>query len=164
MNAFEEVCKLASNENWCWKLGCTTCGCLHFRYSFQELARGKSPSDRNWLVYSRRTNYAATLGDFPRQYSDEEKRQVLVICKNASLKRISEECRFPDWLGYLGLILERMNSDLDEYREVSQTWTQQLADIVPTHSYAHDRLDAQLRAGQLLSLADLEMCEGALYA
>lgn len=164
MNAFEEVCILASTENWCWKLGCTTCGCLHFRYSFREIARGNSPSDRAWQIHARRTSYASTLGDFPRLYTEDEQGQILGICKKASLRRISEECSFPDWLGYLGLILERMNSDLEEYREVSQTWCQQLADIVPAKSYAHDKLISKLEDGLLLSLADLEVCEGAIYA
>jgi hypothetical protein len=61
MNQFEELCKLASKENWCWNLVCTTCGHLHFKYSFLELASGKSPTDSNWLVHCRSTGYQKAI-------------------------------------------------------------------------------------------------------
>ena len=51
MNKFEELCELASRENWCWKLYCTTCGHMDFRYSFSELADGKSPGEREWQIH-----------------------------------------------------------------------------------------------------------------
>ena len=34
---FLSLCRLASQENWCWKIICTTCGHMHFRYGFKEL-------------------------------------------------------------------------------------------------------------------------------
>jgi len=45
MNQFESLCKLASDETWCWDLSCTTCGHMHFQYAFLELIKGRSPTD-----------------------------------------------------------------------------------------------------------------------
>ena len=50
MNQFEAVCKLASDEWWCWDLNCTTCGNMHFTYAFKEMSQGKSPEDNDWLT------------------------------------------------------------------------------------------------------------------
>jgi len=49
MNQFEALCKLASDENWCWNLNCATCGHMHFRYAFSELAAAKSPEGGDWF-------------------------------------------------------------------------------------------------------------------
>ena len=76
MNNFEELCKLASDENWCWNLFCTTCGHLHFKYAFSELAAGKSPKDQNWLIHRRHTRYTNLIGELPRNYSEKQKEQL----------------------------------------------------------------------------------------
>ena len=50
MNKFEAVCKIASDEGWCWDLNCTTCGNMHFTNAFIEMVLGKSPQDDDWLT------------------------------------------------------------------------------------------------------------------
>jgi len=162
MNAFQALAKLASDEQWCWNLYCTTCGHTHFRYAFRELARGRHPEEENWVVHSKRTKYPQ-LGNFPRRYSPREKIQVLEQCKNTDLKFLKTECRFPDWLGYLGLVLHHMQSDSKAYQEVSCTWSAQLATIVPEQTAIHSKLTA-LSSGDngFLSLNDLEDCEHAI--
>ena len=50
-NPFEALCSLASREHWCWKMFCTTCGHMLFRYAFRQLASGTSPDDEGWLVH-----------------------------------------------------------------------------------------------------------------
>lgn len=104
MNQFESLCILASNENWCWNLYCTTCGHMHFKYAFLELSNGKSPEDSDWITHSERTSFAKLLGPIPRLYTDSQKENILKICLDADIHSIANRCRFPDWLGYMGLV------------------------------------------------------------
>src|SRR4051812_28106316 len=101
-NSFEQLCILASEENWCWNLYCTTCGHLHFIFSFNELAQGKSPADGDWLIHARVTKYQLP---FTRRFTDMQSQTIISICKEANLSLIADSCKFPDWLGYLGLVL-----------------------------------------------------------
>ncbi len=160
MNPFEKLCILASRENWCWNLWCTTCGHLHFRYAFAELAAGKCPGDRDWPIIRRRTNYTNQLGHWPRQYSDEQKLKVLEICADADLSLIADRCRFPDWLGYLGLVLHHMHCNQDAYQKVSSRWAQQLRDMLPSNSNTYARFDDIVTNDQQrLNIRDLEQFE-----
>ena len=40
-NKFEFLCKVASESNWCWKIGCTTCGCLKIKAAFYAISINK---------------------------------------------------------------------------------------------------------------------------
>jgi len=162
MNNFEELCKLASDENWCWDLVCTTCGHMHFRYAFVELASGKSPRDTNWFIHGRNTRYSETLGGIPRSYSDEQKAKVNEICCSVNLSLLKTKCSFPDWLGYLGLVLEHMYSDTDSYRKVSESWSAQLAELIPKDTSLYRLLSEKANGKGVLNIEDLEACEGVL--
>ncbi|MFC1868764.1 hypothetical protein ACFL0H_11615 [Thermodesulfobacteriota bacterium] len=160
MNQFEALCKLASEQNWCWKLSCTTCGHTHFRYAFQELARGKSPESKQWIIHGRNTQYSNRLGPLPRNYSDEQKEKFLQICLYANISSIVRNCKFPDWLGYLGLVLDHMYSRSNTFKAVSSNWASQLMDLVPQDSPAYIRLAEIVEdEGELLNIKDLEICE-----
>ncbi|MFZ5796796.1 MAG: hypothetical protein ACOY3O_00055 [Thermodesulfobacteriota bacterium] len=159
MNQFEVLCKLASDENWCWKLFCTTCGHMHFRYAFAELAVGKSPDKPGWIVHGRNTNYSNSLGPLPRNYSKEQQEKINNICRNASLASIAKACKFPDWLGYLGLVLEHMYSGEESYKKLSETWASQLSAQVSDESTLRIRLSEIAKGNGLLNIMDLEACE-----
>ena len=160
MNPFEALCKLASKENWCWNLFCTTCGHMHFRYAFSELAAGKSPDNKDWLIYSEKTDYTQYLGPLPRSYREEQKEKFLNICQRANISSIAGNCKFPDWLGYLGLVLEHMHTRSNCYKSISSRWASQLRDIVPPASHAHARLCQVIeQEDELLNIGDLETCE-----
>ena len=162
MNEFEELCKLASTEKWCWNLGCTTCGHVHFRYAFAELAAGKSPTDPGWVIHAKKRQYEKRLGPFPRTYSDLVKEKVTKICIQADLSSIAFSCNFPDWLGYLGLVLSHMSSESDLYTLLSKTWAAQLSLLVPINSTIYHRLTLIADSKALLSLSDLESCENSM--
>lgn len=159
MNQFEELCKLASDENWCWNLFCTTCGHMHFRYAFAELAAGKSPSDSSWLIHGRNTRYSNSLGPLPRSYTEEQKEKVINICCDASLSLISETCKFPDWLGYLGLILEHMYSGSESYKKLAENWASQLSQLVSEGSEICRKLKEIAEGNGVLNIQVLEACE-----
>ena len=167
LNNFEALCELASQENWCWKLGCTTCGHAMFRYSFSELASGKSPNDSTWIVkgHNTRLRYlSAQLGRWPKFYDLKQKEIVIKICVDAEIVAISKRCKFPDWMGYLGLVLRHMEQS-PSFPKLSECWAGQLRKMMPSDSSIQKRL-SDLSTGDGLSsghwvlhTSDLELCE-----
>jgi len=157
-NSFESLCFLASNENWCWNLSCTTCGNMHFRYGFVELANLKLPGTKNWLVHTKTSTYKK-IGDFPRTYSLKQKSTIQEICIEANLQNIAKQCTHPDWLGYLGLVLVHINSDTELFQKLSISWAQQLRLMVYKNSAIDIKLQEIADGNGLLSINDLESCE-----
>lgn len=103
-NAFEALCILAGRENWCWNIGCTTCGCMHFRHSLRLLAQGRDPQEPGWPVRKDR-RIPEALGDLPRQLETGEQEALVGVLAGANLEFIARRVKFPDWLGHLGLAL-----------------------------------------------------------
>jgi hypothetical protein len=161
-NAFEALCELASKEGWCWNLMCTTCGHMHFRYAFSEMAKGKSPLDQGWVVKSRRSP-GKVLGAAPREYSEDECKIIINICKEADLTKIALNCKFPDWLGYLGLVLAHMNNASDEFKALSVSWSLQLKKMVNIHSAIFVQLNNMSKGRQELKWNYLEECEQNMF-
>lgn len=157
-NTFESLCILASNENWCWNLTCTTCGNMHFRYGFIELANLKSPRDQNWLV-NKKTNSYKKVGKFPRAYLFNQKKIIHNICTKANLSNIYNNCTHPIWLGYLGQILAHMKDDSESFKILSKSWAIQLEQMVDENSLIAMKLKDIAEGKGLLSLEDLESCE-----
>ena len=162
MNQFEALCILASNENWCWKLYCTTCGHMHFKYAFLELSKGKSPEDSDWVTHKSENYLHRLLGPIPRIYPESRKDRILKICTKADLHSIADKCKFPDWLGYLGLMLTDMHSSSEVYKLLSTKWASQLKDLVSEYSHIHEKLDSIAKEDSLLNIRDLEECERAI--
>jgi len=161
MNTFEQLCKLASEENWCWKLECSTCATMHFRCAFFELAKGKSPKNSSWDVYFSE-QLPSEYEFMPWEYAENEKKALHEICVTSNLARIAASCKFPDWLGYLGLVLEFTKSDSSEYRELSKVWASQLSELMPKTSDIKNLLGEISRGEGDLTVAELEQCEEAL--
>lgn len=165
-NAFEQVCQLASSERWCWKIPCTTCGNHNFRFSFREISRGKQPKDSDWVIHNNVRDLPRKLGPlgYPRDTPFRDKVAVLRICAEADLRSVGNNCAFPDWLGYLGLILHFMRCDDDAYVDVSLSWSRQLRDMVDRDSPIWAKLDASSSLpDRLLRFEDLECVESAMY-
>ena len=160
-NAFEALCLLASKERWCWKNGCTTCGCMHFRCAFRLLTEGEHPHSENWHVTKRRPPRM----DGPLSWSIEmdEQRKLARIMAGASVNRVAEICRFPDWLGYLGLALYACSDVEAADRRLTDAWVPVLRELVSADPGAashfgfmeHDKSDR-------LKLQDLELVKKQL--
>ena len=94
-NAFAAICCLASSNKWCWDLYCTTCGHSDFRNAFFQISLGRHPSREDWKPKTRgRRIDAEQLRDSSTLHR---------VLAEAVLSTIAAECRFPDYLGYLGL-------------------------------------------------------------
>jgi hypothetical protein len=93
-------------------------------------------------------------------YSEEEKAAVVGCCMDADLKLISLNSKFPDWLGYLGIILYHMRSDSEDFEKLTRNWTQQLTSLVKPDSKAEQALRECLeQSNRMLGLPDLELCQ-----
>ena len=165
MNAFESLCALASKERWCWKLYCTTCGTMHLRYSLQEIAKGISPEDEDWIINGRDTHYKDRLGVLPKTFTPEVNESVQRVCLDANISSIAQNCVFPDWLGYLGFVLELMYSRSSVYKAMSDKWASQLMSLVPEKSRSYSHLsDIVNSENGLLAIHDLEKIENDMLS
>lgn len=136
-NAFEKVCEMASKENWCWRIHCGTCGHMYFRYAFKELTEEKHPDGKGWVTTGLARNQGERFKEFgpppkhPRYTGWLLRDQAILIdiFSQASLKTISDHCKFPDWLGYLGLALLYTKDMERRKRTLTKAWLPQLRQI-----------------------------------
>ena len=139
-NPFEALCALASKEGWCWKLTCITCNHMYFRYGFMELAQGKHPDGPDWIVSnSRREELYPKLGrvwNDTRGPSEEDQTKLLAVLSEASLPKIARQCRFPAWLGYLGLGLSYTEDAETQTLVLTKSWKPQLLEMLPNNADA----------------------------
>jgi hypothetical protein len=132
-NPFEALCDLAAREKWCWQIICTTCGHMHFRYSFLELCLGKHPDSPGWLAgrkgHPRLNDLLGPMPPLAALPLDAQKR-LTALLSGASLKAICSSALFPDWLGYLGLGLLYCADAERQNRKLTEAWTPQLSAMV----------------------------------
>lgn len=144
-NQFECLCKLASDEDWCWNLQCTTCGHQMFRYAFRLMSRGIKIQDEarmtlgnvyrasGWIVRKENNgnyrNQLCIIPSFAQGWPESVKDTIANICAEADLEVIANNCKYPDWRGYLGLVAAHMNSDSDAYKNLSINWAKQLLEM-----------------------------------
>ena len=95
-NKFEELSILASKNNWCWRMPCTTCGCSNIIAGFYAIAYNIDLSSGNIDSIIRREDFRIL------DYSSATK--VIESVSDANVDVIKKQCKFPDWLGYIGLI------------------------------------------------------------
>lgn len=162
-NPFEAMCQLASAENWCWRIFCTTCGHMYFRYAFRELANGVHPDTANWIPRTSQHNQMGEkLGSMPTldNFKIEEQSNLVAILQKSSLKNISRHCKFPDWLGYLGLALMYTSKYEQESRILTNLWIPQLLDILSNTSSSRSYFEELCsNSEKILTWQDLERIE-----
>lgn len=142
-NAFEAMCRMASGEIWCWNLSCTTCGNQDFRYGLYQLASGRHPASSEWDTFNTRTDDSLewhnirSIMDWP----DSKKAMLSDVLSGASLKAIARQSKFPDWLGYLGVVLHMAAQDDEFARHLTKSWLPELRLMVQPRSMSRNRLD-----------------------
>lgn len=123
-NGFYKICIAASQNNWCWRLSCTTCGQKEFRFALSAL--------------------------------DD------AAIKDASLFDIDKNCIFPDWLGYLGLVLDDYNKRCKDIKEISCLWATQLSHMLSQDFGVYQKLIDIASGEMILEISDLELVELAV--
>jgi hypothetical protein len=160
-NAFEALSRRADNESWCWNLGCTTCGCMHFRYGLIELSQGKHPASSDWITNKRARSALLTreLGSAPHPLPLVSQQEVVRIASRAQVSAIASNAGFPDWLGHLGVVLSFCQEAESETRSLTKAWAPQLAEMLAEVSSLRNRLLNLATGTTSLSLGDLENVE-----
>ena len=125
-NNFELHCQQSSEKNACWNLFCTTCACHDFRSGIYAIMKdGTFQDNEQWHSLCRSFDGAW----FKWKVSKDDYLALSRVIEQASLRRISQSCKFPDWLGYLGICLSWFETWEREERLLSQTWGAQLLEL-----------------------------------
>lgn len=164
-DAFLALCILASSENWCWKIWCSTCGHMYFRYGFKELVAGRHPDAPGWLVRQSNHHQVTRLGPCPSvgRWPMDEQRRLTDLVAQTDIIAIHRCCKFPDWLGYLGLALVYTEDAERRDRKLTVSLLPALMTLVAGHMLATQKLSAIAAAdGGILSWRDLEIVESSV--
>ncbi|MBK9173229.1 MAG: hypothetical protein IPM28_09535 [Chloracidobacterium sp.] len=158
-NAFEALCKVASEKEWCWNLVCTTCGHEDFRMGLVQISRRIHPESEKWVppdvIRSSDPRLTESLRDRRAFFHREP---LYLICASANIASIAATCRFPDFLGYLGLALHYQERMETQYRLLTRLWGSDLLKLMDERAAEVLRADLD-RPDFVLSWRDLERVE-----
>ena len=135
-NPFEELCRLASLNRWCWKVPCTTCRNHHLSAGLALIAHGVplakwDHATTRWpeeLIPSAKWPH-----ELPGAGGVVESERLGVVLSAANLESIRENYYVArrlggreDWLGYLGVVLVRTKLSPPHLKQVGKSWRVQL--------------------------------------
>lgn len=137
------MCEIASRERWCWNLVCTTCGHGDFVFGLVQIGRGIFPGSEAWVEPK-----TARQGDLRHrdEYSSSKRliranpESVYLVCASASVPELVETCRFPDYLGFMGVALNYLQEIEFRNRLLTRLWGSELLKLVGPHGHSAERL------------------------
>ena len=159
-NSFELHCQWASEKNLCWNLHCTTCGSHEFRSGIYAIMSGENfKHGEQWNTHCK--SYTG-----PWFKWDVTLREYITFCQviiEASLFRISQTSKFPDWLGYLGICLSWLEKWEREEKHLTQIWGSQLMELCQEKdSFPEDLLSKIEKQTGYLHYSDLGYFESEI--
>jgi len=162
-NAFIALCEYASKYNWCWKICCTTCGHSAFIVSLAKVARGQHPDNEEFWPYGKENHSPlkelADYNDFQDRYNLGIQEKLAVVVAQAKLFDIQAISNFPDWLGYIGIVLYHCpNSNATKI--ISDSFIPQFISMLESNKSDYEWLK---EPDKILSIKDLELIECRLY-
>lgn len=109
-NPFVALCEYASQNNWCWKICCTTCGHSVFKVAFSKLIQDQHPDDDSFWPYGKSNSDPIKEVDSNNDFWRREARianqlKLTALVADAKISDIQAVAKFPDWLGYIGLVI-----------------------------------------------------------
>ncbi|MFA6522713.1 MAG: hypothetical protein WCT24_03940 [Patescibacteria group bacterium] len=163
-NPFVALCDYASKNNWCWKITCTTCGHSAFWISFTKLILGQHPDDDSFWPFGR-------LSD--KQHNDKKEYMNFTLNKKADLQdqiklasivsesklsNIQAVTKFPDWLGYVGLVMYHCPSQ-EARKIITDAFLPEFINLVKDNGELYKYYQDKQYKQELLELKDLERIE-----
>lgn len=129
--AFARAARSLGGRGACWNLACTTCGATDLRRGLWATALGSDFSrlrEDEVPVESWRRHCDRTLGPVQPIRPTPPGVSILIgeACAPAPLNHLAEIVGFPDWLGYLGIVLAEVERDDSAARRLTDAWIPQL--------------------------------------
>lgn len=163
-NPFTALCEVASQNNWCWNINCTTCGHSAFKVSFSKIIKGQHPDKDLFWPYGKENHSPLKemddCRDFFRNTSIKNQMDLASIVAEVKLSDIQEVAKFPDWLGYIGLVMHHCSSR-DAQKIISDAFLPQFIALVK-YKKLSEYLKGKQTKDQYLSINDLNMIERSM--
>ena len=161
-NAFVALCKAASENDWCWNISCTTCGHCGFKVGFSKIIHEQHPDDDSFWTQGKRDSdllkEVEEYGDFWHRASRENQMELASIVATVKISDIQAVSKFPDWLGYIGLVIhhcpERAAREI-----ISDSLLPQFIEMLKDDIEICDYFNKKLANRELLSVNDLSRIE-----
>lgn len=128
-NAFIALCVLALKENWCWRMFCSSYGHDYFQYGLLELMADKHPEDIDWIVKEEKRDIMEIKLVLPKEYPVEKQAKLLKLVSEINLVDFISATRFPQWIGFLELVLYYCSKAEKKNRFLSKAFIPQFNDI-----------------------------------
>ena len=144
-NSFQEICDVATKEQWCWNIYCW-CGHSDFAKSLA------------WLVRSKVFLVSAMMDKNYRNEIFSNCRTLQDKVKNIDIEYFATNYKSPRFLGYLGLCLHYTKKVEEMNRILTESWTPQLIRIIEKDDWKK-YLQKILDDERILTLKDLENIE-----
>ncbi len=141
-NPFIALCDYASQNNWCWRINCTTCGHTAFRVGYSMLVKGYHPDEESlWPSKSKNDQDMMKESDIFNDFRIDTRSSI--IQSQIKLAEIVSEIKLPDliavsknqddWMAYLGLVLHHCPT-IKTKTILSESLTKQLVENTDNES------------------------------
>ncbi len=163
-NAFVALCDHASRNNWCWNLFCTTCGHGSFSVALSKIAHGLHPDDESFWPHGKENHSllkeSEQYGDFWRNSNPPPTIQgkLASIVADAKISDIQAVAKYPDWLGYIGLVVNHC-PNREPRGVISESLLPQFIDMLKNNREICEYLNGKQSRHELLSINDLSRIE-----
>ena len=159
-NPFVSLCEHASQNNWCWNLFCTTCGHGAFKIAFSKLIHGQHPDDDSfWPNGKSNSDPLKEVDNYSDFWSSASITNQLKLAKIIAEEKISDikaVAKFPNWLGYIGLVINHCPSR-ESRKIISESFLPQFIKILKNEDEKEicEYLQEKQSRHELLSVNDL---------
>ena len=161
-NPFVALCEYASQNNWCWKLFCTTCGHGAFKVAFSKLIQDQHPDNDSFWPHGRSNSDPLkeldNNNDFWRAASIANQLKLASIVAGAKISDIQVVAKFPDWLGYIGLVINHC-PDRNARKLFSDAFIPQFIEMTKENKELSDYFKKMQSEDGMLSINDLSRIE-----
>ena len=135
MNAFEGLCKMAATHHFCWHSPCTTCANHDFRVGLVHIAIDRPFPERSagrclWPWPDDAVEFSVVV-----DLETEPLERLVQVLADANLDTIRGNYKRvwaarEDWLGYLGVVLIRIEWPSGAVERFTRQWRMQLNEMV----------------------------------
>lgn len=153
-NAFVALCQKASEDGWCWAINCTSCGHQDFEIGFSKIIHGEHPDTESFFP-------EAEIAKNPGEISPEDQLKLVNIVSDAKLSDIQNVSEFPEWLNYIGLVINHCNTS-EAHKILSNALLPQFIELVKDDTNLSWYLQGKLNRGKSLAIKDLGKIQNSL--